>query len=574
MNFRFFLFVILFVSFFSCSLQAKSVDPYKVLGVERDANQRQIQKAFHKLSLKYHPDKNKNKGAQEKFAEINNAYEILSDEEKRKNYDMYGDETGRPRFESGPGGPGGYSHFSGGHPGNSHFNFRPDEFQRMGRQGNSKSFSFSFGGNPSGGGNSFGGFGMEDMFSNLFGGGTKGGWNPFGGSVGSQSRSRTSSHSIPTISSKSFKNEIAEKGVTWLILSYTPTSKGHHVLESMIGEVGSLLEGAIKVGSINCQDEKSLCKELGITASHSARVFAYTYEAIDKPSLTEYNGDIEARSLKVFCQNHLPRFSKRVDLSRIDFSSSTANLPRVMLLSNKKDTPVIWRALSGLYRKRFTFYDAEVGGISDPAVKKLGVDALPAVVGWLSNGEKHVLKTGITVKKLKSAVDELSLLLDSFEKKNKKASSAHQGKKPQGNDSEGKQLPLLMASNLNSLCGENTPLCIIGVFRSSKAHEKLESVLSNVSKKSLMRQQNQISSSGVSISYALLDANKQASFLNSFDKKGFKAMDRLLVAYKPKKQKFAAFTNEITMEEVERFIGSVLNGDVNFSKTLQKPVLK
>lgn len=115
-----------------------------------------------------------------------------------------------------------------------------------------------------------------------------------------------------------------------------------------------------QVGSINCQDEKSLCKELGITPSHSARVFAYTYEAIDKASLTEYNGDMDSRSLKVFCQNHLPRFSKRVDLSRIDFPSSTENLPRVMLLSNKKDTPVIWRALSGLYRKRFTFYDVEV----------------------------------------------------------------------------------------------------------------------------------------------------------------------------------------------------------------------
>ncbi|KAI3974530.1 hypothetical protein MKX01_020302 [Papaver californicum] len=266
----------------------------------------------------------------------------------------------------------------------------------------------------------------------------------------------------------------------------------------MVGEVGSLLDGAIKVGSINCQDEKSLCKELGITASHSARVFVYSYKAIDKASLTEYNGDIEARSLKVFCQNHLPRFSKRVDLTRFDFSSSTENLPHVMLISTKKDTPVIWRALSGLYRKRFTFNDAEVGGISDPAVKKLGVHALPA-----------------TVKKLKAAVDELSLLLDSFEEKNKKASSARQGKNPQGNDSEGKQLPLLTASNSDSFCEDNTPLCNIGVFRSPKAQEKLESVLSNLSKKSLTRQQNQISSPGVF--YIILAVGcKQASFISEF----------------------------------------------------------
>jgi hypothetical protein len=53
-------------------------------------------------------------------------------------------------------------------------------------------------------------------------------------------------------------------------------------------------------------------------------------------------------------------------------------------------------------------------------LRKLGVDALPAIVGWLSNGEKHVLKTRISVKDLKSAVDD-SMLLDGFEKKNKKA---------------------------------------------------------------------------------------------------------------------------------------------------------
>jgi homoserine kinase len=54
-------------------------------------------------------------------------------------------------------------------------------------------------------------------------------------------------------------------------------------------------------------------------------------------------------------------------------------------------------------------------------LRKLGVDALPAMVGWLSNEEKHVLKTRISVKDLKSAVDDLSMLLDGFEKKNKKA---------------------------------------------------------------------------------------------------------------------------------------------------------
>lgn len=99
------LFIILATLCFLLELEAKTFDPYKVLGVDKTASQREIQKAFHKLSLQYHPDKNKAKGAQEKFSQINNAYEILSDEEKRKNYDLYGDEKGNPGFQTGyPGG--------------------------------------------------------------------------------------------------------------------------------------------------------------------------------------------------------------------------------------------------------------------------------------------------------------------------------------------------------------------------------------------------------------------------------------------------------------------------------------
>lgn len=68
-------------------------DYYKILGVEKNANETDIKKAYRKLAIKYHPDKNPgNKEAEEKFKEINEAYEVLSDNEKRKKYDMYGKE--------------------------------------------------------------------------------------------------------------------------------------------------------------------------------------------------------------------------------------------------------------------------------------------------------------------------------------------------------------------------------------------------------------------------------------------------------------------------------------------------
>ncbi|XP_059463040.1 dnaJ protein ERDJ3A isoform X2 [Corylus avellana] len=508
-----------------------------------------------------------------KFRKLSTTYEILSDEEKRKNYDMYGDEKGSPGFDAGhPGDNGGYTYFTSGGPGPGHdqFNFRPDEWQSMGGQGGSKSFSFSFGGSR--GRDSFG-FGMDDIFNFFGGGNTKGSgsrFGGFGGSTRSQSSPRSSPKSIRTINSQVFEKEIADRGITWLLLSYTPTLKGNQHIESILEEVASSLQGALKVGSINCETELSFCKDLGIYPRREPRVFVYSYIASEKGSLVEYNDDLTVKNLKSFCQEHLPRFSKRVLLNHFEFpSSTTEKLPRVMLLSTKKDTPVIWRVLSGLYRKRFIFYDAKVHDVTDPTVRKLEVDSLPAIVGWLSNGEKHVLKTGISVKDLKSAVDDLSVLLDGFEKNNKKAGA----RKAQTNTAE-KQIPLLTGSNFDALCGESTPVCIIGAFRSSKAREKLESILSMVSQKSLSRRQKSAFGSRDSVTYTLLDATKQPAFLNAFDKAGFKSADKLLVAYKPRKKKFAAFVGEMTAEEVEGFISSVLNGDIQFKETRQKPIVK
>lgn len=68
-----------------------SKDLYEILGVSKDATQDEIKKAYRKLAMKYHPDKNQgDEKAEEKFKEINSAYEVLSDESKRAQYDRYG----------------------------------------------------------------------------------------------------------------------------------------------------------------------------------------------------------------------------------------------------------------------------------------------------------------------------------------------------------------------------------------------------------------------------------------------------------------------------------------------------
>lgn len=65
-------------------------DYYKILGVPRDASSEQLKKAYRDLALRYHPDRNKDKDAEENFKSINEAYAVLSDPQKRQQYDMLG----------------------------------------------------------------------------------------------------------------------------------------------------------------------------------------------------------------------------------------------------------------------------------------------------------------------------------------------------------------------------------------------------------------------------------------------------------------------------------------------------
>lgn len=104
-------------------------NPYEVLGVARDASDVDIKKAYHKLVMKYHPDKNPgDKSAEEKFKEVNNAFDILKDPQKRAAYDRFGDAA----FAGGNGASAGNGF--GGNPfgnGNFHFNMGGNDMGGM-----------------------------------------------------------------------------------------------------------------------------------------------------------------------------------------------------------------------------------------------------------------------------------------------------------------------------------------------------------------------------------------------------------------------------------------------------------
>ncbi len=145
-------------------------DPYEVLGVSKGANEADVKSAYRQLAKKLHPDANKHDPkAASRFAELNAAYEIVGDSDKRKAFDRGEiDAEGKPRFQGFEGfgaQPGGGAHGPGGAHFES-FSFGPDGFRRS-----------AGGGAGAGAG---GGAGFEDLLRGMFGGRAGGAGRGFG----------------------------------------------------------------------------------------------------------------------------------------------------------------------------------------------------------------------------------------------------------------------------------------------------------------------------------------------------------------------------------------------------------
>lgn len=155
-----------------------SKDYYKTLGIDKSANADEIKRAYKKLAVKYHPDVNKESGAEEKFKEINEAYQVLSDPQKKSSYDQFGT-----------------ADFSRAGPGSSGFS------------GGSWDFSNFSGGNASG---------FEDIFDMFFGG------------SGKSRRKASRGQDVEIIIELDFKEAIfgIEKDVSYSIMGLCPECLG------------------------------------------------------------------------------------------------------------------------------------------------------------------------------------------------------------------------------------------------------------------------------------------------------------------------------------------------------------
>eukprot|EP00934_Nitzschia_sp_Nitz4_P004537 Nitzschia sp. Nitz4//scaffold160_size51814//43607//45094//NITZ4_006918-RA/size51814-processed-gene-0.65-mRNA-1//-1//CDS//3329537869//4527//frame0 len=418
----------------------KDEDYYQLLGVKKSAPPQKIKSAYRKLALKYHPDKvedpDQRPAAEEKFVQLNQAYEVLSDDEKRKVYDQYGKagveafEKGQdPRmatadgFDFGGGGAGGgqYAHpfftqSSSGGGGPNHFNM----FEQM--------FAGFGGGGGGGAGGGFQGFG-----GNTFHGSSNFGSSGFGGAGGRQQRAATpelfQNSQVVKLGKPKFPDRNSKH--MWMVLFYANQDDESHrfasTWESLAEKVNSY-----KVGAVDCKKtsrETSFCREQGISLDNLPQV-AFVVDG--KLSMYEEDltsGTISVLDLQHFVKDHYPQqyiqnINAVVQLNN-RLLSSKKHQAAILLLTDKYETSPMYFSLAYQFRKTFSFGESRAKNLSlgkTFSVKKYPtlVALVPKALGDQPYDETHDMITYKGAMKKEKITEWLERLSQKIEQNNKK----------------------------------------------------------------------------------------------------------------------------------------------------------
>ncbi|WIA21255.1 hypothetical protein OEZ85_000490 [Tetradesmus obliquus] len=352
---------------------------YDILGVPEDADDRIIKKAYKKQALKWHPDRHtgNKKKAEDRFKEVAAAYETLSDPEKRRMYDQFGEERLK---QGGPGGPGG--------PGGGGFQFHGDPFEMFnmffgggggGGGGGRQQFQFQKGGG--GGGFQFGG--MGGGFPGGMGGHPRQQQQHHGGSAGGPGGLYDDSPAVLQLDGNSFP-AAGSSGWLYLVEFYAPWCGHCQQLAPKWKKVAESLKAVAKVAAVNCDDHKPICSARGVRGYPTIMALAP-----HSKSWQEYQGDRSAAALSSWATsligNDAVVLKKESDLSSFlsqcgsSSSSGTGTSSRkkqgsaagaswglcMVLVSSKSTVPSLWKALSVAYRGKaaFGFVTADAKGV-------------------------------------------------------------------------------------------------------------------------------------------------------------------------------------------------------------------
>lgn len=271
-----------------------SKDYYKILGVKKDFSDRELKKAYRTLALKYHPDKADDadkEDAKKKFVEVSEAYEVLSDQKKKEEYDE------ARAFGGAHGGGPGMGGFGGARGGRS-YEESMASFNKM--------FEQFFGGAAFGGGGGGGRGHTEFQFNGMDGFGHAG-FHPGGHGHGHHQQQKpqplyAKDSSVRPLSKKKFPGKDANN--EWLVEFYSPQDQASVKFRDSYENIARDLTGKVKVGAVDCSKHAQFCRAMGVNQYPK---FAYVWEG----KVIDYDGELDEYLVYNFAiEKHIARLKK------------------------------------------------------------------------------------------------------------------------------------------------------------------------------------------------------------------------------------------------------------------------
>ncbi|KAL4466992.1 hypothetical protein ABPG74_010589 [Tetrahymena malaccensis] len=482
-------------------------DYYRVLGLKKGASEAEIKRAFKKLSLKYHPDKNKNdpKKAEQQFQEIVEAYEVLKDPKQKEVYDKYGEE-GLKQQQQGGGGHGGH-----------HFNFG-------------------------------GGGGFDDIFSQFFGGGGRGGGGGFhqqfnfGGGQQQQQQNRDlfSQSDVYEIEMGSLSKFFRRQEV-WVILFYKSNQQQSINLKDSYRELASTYYGIFRVAAVDCVEEDALCED--------------EFQVFEHPSILVFESDIRKEGHKYtgplndntkiaqFAVRFMESYVRNIKTTNYEeFITENPDKNKILLFTQKKSTPPLFRALSKEYNSKLQF--GEVRDTEKDLISKFKVTDFPTLL-VLSEPENYLgIKYEGAFKK-----DQIQKFLREYSYVKQAATN---------NPTIPVKLltPDIAKNSYN--CGSNDPkICLLIITANdSISLEEAATLLKSIAPK--------FSDSKMKFFYI---PKRLIELENIFDNEDFSTLPAAVII-KGKRNRFAHFNPEqqLTAQSLENYLEDVLSGGGNFQR--------
>eukprot|EP00210_Caulerpa_lentillifera_P003054 g2916.t1 len=339
---------------------------YDRLDISQDADEATIKRAYKKLAYKWHPDRNpeNQEKANKKFMEVAEAYEVLSDADKRRQYDQLGDDAFSANAGSG-----------GFHQGGQRFHFSDP----------SHVFSWVFGEGGGAGGN------FEFDFGDMFGGG--GGGHRHQRHQPEEEFYKDDPY-VLTLTDENFE----EDSLGWirLVEFYAPWCGHCKSLSSKWKTLAKSLQGVIKVAAVNCDKHQRLCEIHGVTGYPTIKAFVSTNVKSEK----DFHGERSVKALEKWAISLIPHNVANVSNKRkMEEVLKRCMAGRgqdkaswkvcVFLFTEKKETSALYKSLSFMYKDRIAF--AEVTGKSSIFDSQFNVTSRPSMFA-VCNGELRTIE--------------------------------------------------------------------------------------------------------------------------------------------------------------------------------------